>query len=258
MRQEDPARRRAILQTAGRILVADPAAPVSAVCTGAGVSRATFYRYFPSRAALLEALDVEPDPGTRERILAAAIELLERDGLARLSMDDVADRAGVSRASVYRLYPGKSALFAALLAAESPFAEVSATLHRLHDRPPREVLPLVLRILDRVLTPRIGVLRALMLEVSVGTPEAVEAAEAALRPMFGEVSAYFAGQMDAGTVRRMHPLLAGQALVGPFLLHLVGRPFVAPIAHPEVDTARAAEEFARVALRGLAPDPTEE
>ena len=141
MRQEDPVRRQAILQTAGRILAADPAAPVSAVCTGAGVSRATFYRYFPSRAALLEALDLEPDPGTRERILAAAIELLERDGLARLSMDDVADRAGVSRASVYRLYPGKPALFAALLAAESPFAEVSATLHRLHDRPPGEVLP---------------------------------------------------------------------------------------------------------------------
>ena len=109
MRQEDPARRQAILQAAGRILAADPAAPVSAVCTGAGVSRATFYRYFPSRAALLEALDLEPDPGTRERILAAAIELLERDGLARLSMDDVADRAGVSRASVYRLYPGKPA-----------------------------------------------------------------------------------------------------------------------------------------------------
>ena len=117
---------------------------------------------------------------------------------------------------------------------------------------------MVLRILDRVAAPRIGVLRALMLEVSVGTPEAVEAAEAALRPMFGEVAAYFAGQMEAGTVRRMHPLLAGQAFVGPFLLHLVSRPFMVPIAHLEVDTARAAEEFARVALRGLAPDPTEE
>ena len=164
----------------------------------------------------------------------------------------------MSRASVYRLYPGKSALFGALLADESPFAEVAATLHRLHDRPPAEVLPLVLRILDRVVTPRIGVLRALMLEVSVGTPEAVVAAEAALRPMFGEVAAYFAGQMEAGTVRRMHPLLAGQAFVGPFLLHLVSRPFMGPIAHLEVETAQAAEEFARVALLGLAPGPSEE
>ena len=116
----------------------------------------------------------------------------------------------------------------------------------------------MLRILDRVLTPRIGVLRALMLEVSVGTPEAVEAAEAALRPMFGEVSAYFAGQMDAGTVRRMHPLLAGQALVGPFLLHLVGRPFVAPIAHPGVDTARAAEDVRPGRPARAGTDPTEE
>ncbi len=175
-------------------------------------------------------------------------------------MDDVADRAGVSRASVYRLYPGKPALFAALLAAESPFAEVSATLHRLHDRPPGEVLPTLLRILDRVLTPRIGVLRALMFEVSVGTPEAVEAAQAALRPMLGEVSAYFAGQMDAGTDPAHAPPARGaRRSSARSCFHLVGRSVRGTDRAPRGRVPpRAAEEFARVALRGLAPDPTEE
>ncbi len=57
----------------------------------AGTSRATFYRHFKSREALLDALDVAPEPGTRERILAAAVELVGAQGLTALSMDDLAD-----------------------------------------------------------------------------------------------------------------------------------------------------------------------
>lgn len=250
--------RTAILEAARRILAEDAAAPVGTIAAQAGVSRATFYRAFPSRAALLHALEIEPDPGTGERILAAAIELLERDGLTRLSMDELAEAAGVSRASVYRIYPGKSALFAALLEALSPFDELSSALHRLHDRPPSEVLPALIAIVERVVSPRIGILRTLMFEVSAGTPEAVDAARLALRPMLVEVAAYFAGQMEAGTVRRMHPLLAGQALIGPLVFHLISRSIAGPLVQFDVDAAVAAQTFAQVALRGLAPDPTEE
>jgi AcrR family transcriptional regulator len=253
----DP-RRQAILAAAAGVLAANPAAPVADLAAAAGLSRATFYRTFPSRAALLDALDLEPDPGSADRILAAAIVLLERDGLARLSMDELAEAAGVSRASVYRIYPGKAALFAALLAAEAPFREVSTALHRAHDRPPAEVLPMLLRILDRVITPRIGIVRALMFEVTAGTPEAVAAADGVVRPVFTEIARYFAAQMEAGTVRRMHPFLAAQALVGPFLFHLVSRSVAGPMVALDVESAAAAEVFARVALRGLAPDPVEE
>jgi AcrR family transcriptional regulator len=258
MTAQPDTRRQAIQAAARRTLAADPAAPLAAVAAEAGVSRATLYRYFPSRASLLDAVDVALDPGTGERIRAAAAALIARDGLARLSMDEVAEAAGVSRASVYRIYPGKPALFAAILAAESPFDEVTATLHRLHDRPPVEVLPTLIRILDRVASPRIGILRTLMFEVTTGTPEAVEAAGLALQPMIGEVSAYFAGQMQAGTVRRMHPMLAAQAFVGPFVFHLLSRSIAAPLGGLTVESADAADAFARVALRGLAPDPPEE
>ncbi len=46
----------------------------------------------------------------RTAILAAAIELLLEQGLHAMSMDDVAQRAGVSKATIYRWWPSKELL----------------------------------------------------------------------------------------------------------------------------------------------------
>lgn len=46
-------------------------------------------------------------PGdTRERILRAALGCIEREGLAATSVEDVAQAASVSRATIYRHFPG--------------------------------------------------------------------------------------------------------------------------------------------------------
>lgn len=46
----------------------------------------------------------------RKAILAAAIELLLEQGLHGMSMDGVAERAGVSKATIYRWWPAKELL----------------------------------------------------------------------------------------------------------------------------------------------------
>lgn len=240
-----------ILVAARRTLAADPTAPIARIVAEAGVSRATFYRCFGSRAALLEALDLEPDPDTGERILAAAIDLLTRDGLRALSMDEVAERAGVSRASVYRRFPGKTALFAALVDVYSPFKEVSAEFKRHHDDPPEIAIPALLHAVARFVAPRISIIRSMMLEVSAGTPEAVEAAQAAARPLFAESAAYFARQAAAGRIRPMHPLLAAQTAVGPLMFYLLTQPFAGPVSGLELTPDEAADAIATVALHGL-------
>jgi len=245
--------REAILRSARDALAADPTASVATIAAAAGISRATFYRYFRSRAELHDALDIEPDPDARERILAAAVDLLERDGLARLAMDDLAASAGVSRASVYRIFPGKAALFRALMETNSPFEAIGGALHGRHHEPPEAVLPDLMRELASVVAPRIGVMRALMFEVVTGTPEAMEAARWIVRPMLGEVSAYLAAQMDAGRIRRMHPILAAQTLMGPLVFYLVSRTVAGSLAGLDVEPGDAATEFAGVALRGLRP-----
>jgi AcrR family transcriptional regulator len=54
----------------------------------------------------------------RKAILAAAMELLLDHGLNAMSMDDVAGRAGVSKATIYRWWPSKERLALDALAAE--------------------------------------------------------------------------------------------------------------------------------------------
>jgi AcrR family transcriptional regulator len=54
----------------------------------------------------------------RQAILVAAMELLLDQGLHAMSMDDVARRAGVSKATIYRWWPSKERLALDALAAE--------------------------------------------------------------------------------------------------------------------------------------------
>jgi AcrR family transcriptional regulator len=46
----------------------------------------------------------------REAILGAAVELMLDQGIARMSMDAVAEQASVSKATIYRWWPSKEAL----------------------------------------------------------------------------------------------------------------------------------------------------
>lgn len=50
------------------------------------------------------------DPHVDEAILSAAIDLLTEEGFARLSIEGVAARAGVGKATVYRRWESKTAL----------------------------------------------------------------------------------------------------------------------------------------------------
>jgi AcrR family transcriptional regulator len=56
--------------------------------------------------------------GTDARILDAAFQAVATHGLARLTMDDVARLAGLSRQTVYRYFPSKDALVVALVERE--------------------------------------------------------------------------------------------------------------------------------------------
>src|SRR5438445_13572064 len=117
-------RARVVLAMGGRPTVEDFA-------TAAGVSRASFYRAFKSRNALIEALNRVPEPDARERILAAALRMVGERGLGALSRDDLAGKAGVSRASVCRRFPGKGGLLAGLARAYSPLEPVHKVLTRM-------------------------------------------------------------------------------------------------------------------------------
>lgn len=53
--------------------------------------------------------------GARERILSTAYELFSRRGVRDVGVDEVVDRAGVAKATLYRHFPSKDALVTAFL-----------------------------------------------------------------------------------------------------------------------------------------------
>jgi AcrR family transcriptional regulator len=71
-----------------------------------------------------------PDDATSERILDAALDLAAASGLRHLTMDEVADRAGVGRMTVYRRFGSRERLEEALAVRESRrcLAELDSTV----------------------------------------------------------------------------------------------------------------------------------
>jgi AcrR family transcriptional regulator len=244
-------RARVVLAMGGRPTVADFAA-------AAGVSRASFYRAFRSRDSLIEALNRTPEPDATERILRAGFELVGHRGLAALSMDDLAEKAEVSRATLYRLFPGKGALFTGLVRAYSPLEPVIKLLDAMRDEPPGIVMPEVARTVYRAVYAggenRSGLLRALVFEVSSLAPDTEEAAREVIATLVGAMVGYMTGQMSAGRLRPMHPLLALQSFVGPIFFHLMTRPAAERVLGFEIGGEEAVTELAETWLRAMATE----
>ena len=61
----------------------------------------------------------EPPESIEQRLLDAALEAATIHGITKLSMGDVARRAGLSRQTLYRYFPSKDVLIAAVVAAQT-------------------------------------------------------------------------------------------------------------------------------------------
>ncbi|MEO6349375.1 MAG: TetR/AcrR family transcriptional regulator [Candidatus Limnocylindrales bacterium] len=248
----DPTIRRQVVAAARHVLSSDPEAPIGEIARKAGVSRATFYRHFGSRGALLESIAHEPRPPARERVLVAAQEALLHTSLSDLSMDELARAADVSRGTLYRLFPGKPALLEALVETYSPFDAVRSILHEHRDDPPAVVLPLIAGAIAGAAGQRLGLMRAIFVEVTALSPAAV----AALRPAFmgtiGALGEYLAAQMAVGRIRQMHPMLAVQAFIGPVFFHLMTRPVLERMTPLPASAEHAVDELTASVLEGLA------
>ncbi|HEV7535337.1 MAG TPA: TetR/AcrR family transcriptional regulator [Acidimicrobiia bacterium] len=67
-------------------------------------------------------MTVEPLSSTPEvtaKVVDGALRAIARYGLTKLTVDDVAREAGISRATLYRYFPGRGAVLAAVVEAET-------------------------------------------------------------------------------------------------------------------------------------------
>jgi AcrR family transcriptional regulator len=170
-------------------------------------------------------------------------------------MDELAARANVSRATLYRLVPGKAALFRELIATYSPWEPIARVLESAgpatNDTPER-VIPNVARALSEALSGRTAVLLRMVFDMARGDPDTAEGVQRAMSRGLPDLIAYLDRQMAAGRLRRTHPVLALQLLAGPIVAHELTRPLAAMIGFtPPRD--QLAEEVACSWLRAMAP-----
>jgi AcrR family transcriptional regulator len=246
--------RRQVLAVAQR-LGADGRRPtMDELADTAGVAVRTLYRMFGSRQALLSEAGLSQGPSARQRILDAALDQVGRHGLANLSMDELAATASVSRATVYRLFSGKSALFDALVREFSPWDPVADVIDAMPDGRPEEVVPAIAHAVGEAVDGRVGLLLRMVFELTQGNPDTAEAMRHTMARGLPDLVGYLSRQMEAGRLRRMHPVLAFQLLAGPIVVHQLTRPLAEPLIGFSQSQPELLDEIVQAWLRAMAPD----
>jgi AcrR family transcriptional regulator len=224
------------------------------IAAAAGVAVRTLYRLFGSRDALLREAGCAQEPSARQRVLDAALDQVGRHGLAELSMDELAATAGVSRATLYRLFPRKSALFGELIRAFSPWEPVADVIDAMPEGHPEDVIPAVAHAIANAMQGRVGVLLRMVFELLQGDPDTAEGMRESMARGLPDLLGYLTNQMQAGRLRRMHPVLAIQLLAGPTVVHLLTRPLAEALIDFETPESELLDEIVRAWLRAMAPE----
>ena len=242
-----------VLAKVAAVFAGGTAPSMDEIALAAGVSRAALYGLFGSRAALLDAIGADVPPSVEERILGAAGEIVAERGFGGLTLDDVAQRSGVSRATVYRLYPGKAALYREVARTYLPMDEAMQMMDAMADRPPKEAMASLARSLAQAGEVRIGVLRSVLFETTAGPGGGNEEFldEAYLKVQ--TIIRYLERQMDAGRLRKGDPVLAMQAFLAPVMFHAVSRPVLEQYGLLTMSLEDAVQTLTDGWLRSMAP-----
>ena len=177
---------------------------------------------------------------TRTRILQAALELLEECGFAQTTTGAIADRAGASKATIYRWWKTKPELLMESLreavSEEVPFPDTGDL---------KQDITLQLRNFIQVLTGRRGRAFKALVGAAQSEPEAAEAFLSIwVQPRRREAKAVLQRHQEHGRLDASLDLdLMLDLLYGPLYFRLLS-------GYGKLD-ARYADEIAELALQGL-------
>ena len=166
---------------------------------------------------------------TRERIVAAARELVARGGYAEAQVAAVAGRAGVATGTVYRHFPSKAELFAEVFRSASQH-EVDAVVAAAADRgdsAPARIAAAVETFARRALRGR----RLAWALIAEPVDPAVEAERLVFRRAYRDAFAdVIAAGIAAGELPEQDPATSAAALVGA-----IGEALVGPVSPTAAD-----------------------
>lgn len=191
-------------------------------------------------------------------ILAAALDLFAERGFAATRMEDVAARAGLSKAAIYLYFADKTALLGAVVDATiasnlNAVAGAAAT----HQGP---VGPLLARLLQTVATQlrttRFPDLAKLIIAESRAHPEIGRLwLDHVIRRALPLVCALIQRGVDSGEFRPLDVPMTARSVFGPMLLAALWRSVFEPLGGETLDIDALARHHADIILSGILAPP---
>jgi AcrR family transcriptional regulator len=184
------------------------------------------------------------DASVSTAVAGAVISLLCESGLAGLSMDAVAARAGVSKASIYRRWDSKEELLVDVIANLAPGSAMPESGHLRDDLV--ELLHRLEVFLSEIEAGQ--VFPRMAAEVHAGTDLGRRYAEKVIMPRRTMLARMLAGAMDRGELRKDLDIeVAVDMLTGPVILRML-------IGHFAPADPIWGEKLVDGLLHGWAPD----
>ncbi len=189
-----------------------------------------------------------------DEILDAALDVFIETGFDAARMDDIAARAGISKAGVYLYFDSKEALLRALISREiSPIAAQLTAIAEAGAADPEATLRLMATAaIERLSDQRFFAVPRLIIAISGRFPdiadfyrtEIVENAIAALAKLV-------TAGIDKGVFRPVDPVLAVRAIIGPVMFAALWRHVLR--GDLDIPPAKVIEGQVDLLLNGLKP-----
>ena len=192
-----------------------------------------------------------------QEILDAALTCFAEKSFAAARMDDIAERAGVTKGTIYLYFENKEAVFKALVR-ESIGARVSEVLEhvRTSQAPARDILRMMVINIGHIMrTSDLVVLPKIILAEAGNFPELARFYREEIIDMgLGAITAVIARGVAQGEFRPIAPQFAARLLIAPVLMIAVWRTTFAQFDAEPFDNEGFLETHLDTLLRGLAPD----
>lgn len=188
----------------------------------------------------------------RERqasIITAAASLFAQKGFNGTTTREIAKTAGISEALLFRYFPTKRALYAAIIAAKSQLSQLMASVEEAAEkRDDVRVFTLIAGFrIHRGSDP--SLLRLLLFSALEGHELSDMFFRNRHRVFYEFLAGYIAGRTREGKFRKVDPLLAAQSFVGMIVYHrLLHDIFKVP---PHCSPEEAVAGYVDVFLEGL-------
>lgn len=172
--------------------------------------------------------DAAPEPRWRRRaearpdeILDAALAAFTEQGFEATPVDDVARRAGISKAGLYLYFESKEALLRALIEREiAPFARLTRALaDEGKDNPAATIGGIIAAMTTLFENPRMFAAPRIVLSVAPRFPEiGAYYREHVVEEALGAVASLIEAGVARGVFRKVDPILGARAVMGPLVL----------------------------------------